>query len=1539
MEKDKTYLIDTRDSGQTGRYAKLIRYSGGNWETYDTNNYYYIGDNIRKISKCNSLSVSGWEEVISDSIGKLRPYADFDKENDYSKFKKTYSYEPVSGYVNPNDLRSFSKRKESFYDEFSTGDFAHGRILRYVIGSKSNGKGHQMPYHVPYTFEPVIDESENQITIYISDAREFPTNAGDLGKWQFWSNRRAPERSHNRISLGENLSNIENTYRNCDNGNQYNYFVGTVDGIESTRKPRFVLEEIDTEQTAKEQFYMVLKDAGARRNDECYLFSTNNRYTLNLPVSSHGDHIGNDLKNYQVPFDLTPSVFSEYECNFFNNYEFNVRQLNGDDWYIYDWPNVWEYTYSGNSEMATTIRDIGKNQIVINYEVINVFDDSNFTTNNIESGAIINDYVTYLNNKDTGETGGQPETGTLAYVKNQNMIYRYNRDHTGPDPNVYSVEKWEEYISVVTDWKDVGKISDDACAAVKNGNGKYDIIKYESGWNLDNKRFKYEFTKVDDFSDMTTYTDNKNLIDPDNENVKVADEKEIILLNDGKNGESNYTLDLDNQNILLAVNNNIISNRELLNCKVRLLYGNTPVTTANYKILDSDDLGYYSSSGLSDDKKITINNNGVLNFNNWEFKQVNDKISTTYVLIGASPNSPVSGQSDAVNYPYKVRLTLCPNFISVSSIRGAISGYASMAAWTTGAQTWIGNNNPSDGDIYILDLTDNNSDDDGTAILFTKSGDSCIWTSIGKLKGNDGKGITYLGERDNAPTTGQINDVYKNREDGKLYIYNGSTWVPMIAEAANSWLSANLNEIPRTFRDADYNDDGTLKTDAKANAIYSPGILTVSMWYQIGQSAAINVTQHAFKSGYDLAGANTSYGKFKAYACTEGQVSDPPKNNGVYDLNAESIGTDLTLSLSSDNCVIALNNIKSILANCSFIKLIYITPFGSIEREDIPIVDIKKGAKGNKGENGSSGVNGAVIRGPHAWKSGSVYYDGSVTDDDGNRYIDVVSYQSETYKCKSKTSTSITTAPNNDSLHWTKADEFKFISTDLLLTNTAKIGATTTGSLVIANDNDIQAGIQKTTTSGSDKNDDVVIWAGNTTPSSAPFQVTYGGEISATNAHISGEIIATSGSIGGITITSNAGINASNFAIAQDGTFYGKDMWLGISREQQAFVTGFPSGGTQDDINPYKLHVTDKGIIIDNDNTYSQSGLRGGTVDEDIILFAGGELGEDEDFTSDNCNFSVTLGGKLTAKEAEIEGTIKATAGEFSGYVRMPFMKIDELQKDKKLSSPNTYLPYNKATGYLSEFLPYFIGNYDTQPSGNYDDCTIYYNTSGDKWYVKKTLWRELTAVNRTEEYPIGAGNTNVHCNCYIPKNEEYVDKMYLMLSPSYFNNNNSTPVLILPDPTDAISGFTYHIIVPPPLNSFNNRNASASWGVIIRCVTKNANYKPFVNYSLSGSMASSSQQMAVCGGHLELTCLGQYNNENGDGGWAITQCTGELDMLNENNRLNGAYSPVYGYASNNIDEKSELITKIWAGSAISSIGSKRSDTIYIDTTTPTETN
>ena len=51
--------------------------------------------------------------------------------------------------------------------------------------------------------------------------------------------------------------------------------------------------------------------------------------------------------------------------------------------------------------------------------------------------------------------------------------------------------------------------------------------------------------------------------------------------------------------------------------------------------------------------------------------------------------------------------------------------------------------------------------------------------------GNDGVSIVWKGELSYAPSSPQVNWVYKDTDDGKVYIYNGSGWELMVLDGSD----------------------------------------------------------------------------------------------------------------------------------------------------------------------------------------------------------------------------------------------------------------------------------------------------------------------------------------------------------------------------------------------------------------------------------------------------------------------------------------------------------------------------------------------------------------------------------------------------------------------------------------------------------------------------------------------------------------------------------------------------------------------------------
>jgi len=93
-----------------------------------------------------------------------------------------------------------------------------------------------------------------------------------------------------------------------------------------------------------------------------------------------------------------------------------------------------------------------------------------------------------------------------------------------------------------------------------------------------------------------------------------------------------------------------------------------------------------------------------------------------------------------------------------------------------------------------------------------------------------------------------------------------------------------------------------------------------------------------------------------------------------------------------------------------------------------------------------------------------------------------------------------------------------------------EIGGWSIGTYTLTADSGA-VGLNSETTGGTD----IRIWAGDTDPASAPFRVSEGGEIWATNAHITGEIDAESGHLGDLAIDGVVTIGTSAPYIQLDG--------------------------------------------------------------------------------------------------------------------------------------------------------------------------------------------------------------------------------------------------------------------------------------------------------------------------------------------------------------------------------------------------------------------
>ena len=172
--------------------------------------------------------------------------------------------------------------------------------------------------------------------------------------------------------------------------------------------------------------------------------------------------------------------------------------------------------------------------------------------------------------------------------------------------------------------------------------------------------------------------------------------------------------------------------------------------------------------------------------------------------------------------------------------------------------------------------------------------------------------------------------------------------------------------------------------------------------------------------------------------------------------------------------------------------------------------DGDKGDKGDKGDQGVQGIQGCIFR-ESEWSASSVQYRNDEALISGTRYIDFALIRNDAaidgwdvYKCLKTHVSSASNKPGNTT-YWEKLSGVGPIYTSLVIAKNASISLFQGNQVLIKkSDNTVTAGM-----SGSTSGQKIRIWAGSTTPDSAPFRVNELGEFVSTKADVAGIITAT----------------------------------------------------------------------------------------------------------------------------------------------------------------------------------------------------------------------------------------------------------------------------------------------------------------------------------------------------------------------------------------------------------------------------------------------
>ena len=303
-----------------------------------------------------------------------------------------------------------------------------------------------------------------------------------------------------------------------------------------------------------------------------------------------------------------------------------------------------------------------------------------------------------------------------------------------------------------------------------------------------------------------------------------------------------------------------------------------------------------------------------------------------------------------------------------------------------------------------------------------------------------------------------------------------------------------------------------------------------------------------------------------------------------------------------------------------------------------------------------------------------------------------------------------------------------------------------------------------------------------------------------------------------------------------------------------------------------------QGIYLSNSAGTVTAGLQAATSGNSVVMWAGAN-------EPANANLTISYNGDIIAR-----------SGVFGGYVRMPFTYIDELEENFILSSATI--------GEYSRLDLNWKGNLQSHPSG----ATYgwgYYNTVAKVYYVYRGSWYAMTYK--------GADGYIADYRCNIVVDSSAAD--YGMLDGAD---------LILPNPSSAYNGYSYHIVMEPNIAT---KAASLNHSVTLRTNSKTNTFRMY--FHTSTSFYNLPYAVKLYGGSVTVTCIPTSKDRN-TYAWAITECTGGGDCYNSGNTLMWSFGMVCSY--NTGSDNDYCINRIVAQSSFSTMD-KATDTLRIQRT------
>ena len=379
--------------------------------------------------------------------------------------------------------------------------------------------------------------------------------------------------------------------------------------------------------------------------------------------------------------------------------------------------------------------------------------------------------------------------------------------------------------------------------------------------------------------------------------------------------------------------------------------------------------------------------------------------------------------------------------------------------------------------------------------------------------GKDGLSIVWKGDLQTPPSNPQTNWAYRDTNNGRVYIWNGTAWALMVVDGSDGADGAAGSDGLSVF--ITYNDSTSQPSVPTGNG-------TTGGWHTNATSAAIWMSQKVAASASDGAWGTpikikgdkgdgyTQMGQFRTGMVVPkmGVVS---MGGGSYVAKASTTNPPLWCWTDNAGNRFTYNDGGYVLT-------------GEVNTAEYDVWAEKgdtgskgdkgdkgdDGEKGDKGDQGVQGIQGCIFR-ESEWSASSVQYRNDESLTSGTRYIDFALIRNDAaidgwdvYKCLKTHVSSASNKPGNTT-YWEKLSGVGPIYTSLIIAKNASISLFQGNQVLIKkSDNTVSAGM-----SGSTSGQKIRIWAGSATPDSAPFRVNEQGGFVATKANVAGTVTAT----------------------------------------------------------------------------------------------------------------------------------------------------------------------------------------------------------------------------------------------------------------------------------------------------------------------------------------------------------------------------------------------------------------------------------------------